>query len=1021
VGYASHVAELEVRLFGECALTYAGEPVTRVDSARLQSLLAYLLLHRQPQSRQYLAFLFWPESSEEQARTNLRQLLHHLKRALPQADRFIVADAKTVHWGASAPCRVDVAEFDRLLDDGREADAVALYRGRLLPSCYDDWIQPERERLEQRHREALARLARAANERGDADGAVRWGKQRVRAAPHEESAYLDLIRAQVALGNRAEAMQTFHACASTLSRELGVGPGAATLAAYESLLRSGVAPSARVASEAQLFVARATELGRLKLAVAEARAGRASVAAVLGEAGIGKSRLADELWRWAQRQGIASVWTRAYPTSQTLAYAPVTEWLRSDAVRVSLDRLDAASAREVSRLLPELSTSRREEPPAPLTEGWQRLRLFEALARAVSWAAGPQLLVLDDLQWCDQESLDFLAFLLRFDPAATRLVVTTARLEELTPQHPATRWLRGLPALLRIELAPLDRAETADLASMIQGRPLDAATAEQVYRETEGNPLYVVETVRAGAGAARAAAILSTRLDAVGSEVQELLGLAAAIGRDFSFELLARASGQPERELVRNLDEAWSRRLIRDRGEAGYDFAHERIREAAYERLSTARKRLHHAAIAQALEQQHAEGPSQAAAPIALHWDRAGRKQSATGWYQRAAHASAALSAHAETVAFLERALELGADGGAAELSHLLALGVPLVALQGYGAPRVLEVYRQAGALAERLGQRREPALRALAIAHLVRGDLREAEAFGGQLLALAADEPLIRVEAEYVLGVTAFWRGRFGAAIQHLEASLAHVRPDVLSQHRELFAQDPEVVCGVRLGLALFCAGSPERALERAEEALRLAESRGHPFSLAYVLHWKAWLHVLREDDAALAVAEASVAFSLRHDFAYWHTQGRALSGWLRADRGAMEEALAAFRNTGTEVGRPYFLTLLARLLHAEGQQTAAAAALDEALREARARDERWPEAEILRVRAQLEHAQGNEGAARADLMQALVIAQAQRAATLEARVADDLVTLDAGAHAEPGEPPLKNAPPVSKPAKNA
>lgn len=952
---------LEVRLFGECAILHAGEPLSRIDSPRLQSLLAYLLLHRSaPQSRQHLAFLLWPESAEDQARTNLRQMLHHLKRALPEADRLLVTDAKNVRWSPSAPCKLDVAEFDRLLDEGRPADAVPLYRGHLLPSCYDDWIEPERERLAQRYREALAALACEAAERGDYGAAVRWGKQRIRAAPVDEIAHLDLMRAYIAAGNRAEAMQAFHACAGALSRELGVGPSPATVAAYQTLLRTAAVEPVQVAQESQLFVARTSELATLKTAMTEAQAGRPSVAVVMGEAGIGKSRLADELRRWASRQGIATAWARAYPTSQTLAYAPVAEWLRSDAVRPSLERHERATVREVSRLLPELLPDRRELPP-PLTEGWQRLRLFEAIGRAVVSSGRPELFVLDDLQWCDQESLDFLAFLVRFDPAAKLLVLATARTEEMAPGHPAAHWLRGLPAVTRVDLMPLDLEGTAALASAVSGRKLSAAEAEGVFGETEGNPLFIVESVRAGAGATRAQAILAARLDAVSLQAQEVLGLAAVIGRAFSFDLLLRASGRTEADLVRILDEAWSRRLIRDHGDAGYDFAHDRIRDEAYGRLSTARKRLHHATLAEVLERLHASVPDRvAAAQIALHHDRAGKREEAIRWYERAALEGRRLSANAESVALLERALALGADGGERELSLLVALGVPLVALRGYGAPRVLDVYRRAQALADERGRQSPPVLRALAIAHLVRGELHEAEGIGRRLLSVAGDDPVIRVEADYVLGVTAFWMGRFTDAIAHLEESGRRVRPELLPVHREEFAQDPEVVCLVRLALALFFAGDPDRALDQAEEALRLAREREHPFSLAYVLHWKAWLHVLRDDDAARAAAEESVAFSIRHEFAYWHTQGRVLRGFLRRDRREVEEGLAAFRETGTEVGRPYFLALLARLLHDEGRRGQALAALDEALAATVARDERWSEAEIVRVKTLVERPSG-------------------------------------------------------------
>jgi hypothetical protein len=169
----SATPSLHIHLLGDFRLAYDGQPLTTVNSARLQSLLAYLFLHREaPQSRQHLAFLLWPDSTERQARTNLRKQVHYLRRALPNPDRFLHADAKTLQWLPEAPFTLDVAEFERALDQVEQANdtanaqalleqAVDLYQGDLLPSCYDDWIIPERERLRQRFTRALDRLVQS--------------------------------------------------------------------------------------------------------------------------------------------------------------------------------------------------------------------------------------------------------------------------------------------------------------------------------------------------------------------------------------------------------------------------------------------------------------------------------------------------------------------------------------------------------------------------------------------------------------------------------------------------------------------------------------------------------------------------------------------------------------------------------------------------------------------------------------------------------------------------------------------
>ena len=157
---------LRIRLLGELDLRVGGTPLPPLESARAESLLAYLLLHRQaPQPRQRLAFLLWPESTEPQARTNLRHVLHNLRHALPDPDRFLDVKPRTIQWRADAPVWLDVAAFEESLsrasrdtaDAGLAAlrEAVELYTGDLFEGCYDEWIFGERERLRQRHVAAL--------------------------------------------------------------------------------------------------------------------------------------------------------------------------------------------------------------------------------------------------------------------------------------------------------------------------------------------------------------------------------------------------------------------------------------------------------------------------------------------------------------------------------------------------------------------------------------------------------------------------------------------------------------------------------------------------------------------------------------------------------------------------------------------------------------------------------------------------------------------------------------------------
>ena len=230
---------LRIRLFGALELRMDGVALPPLESGRAESLLAYLLLHREtPQARQHLAFLIWPDSTEAQARTNLRHLLHNLRRALPVLDQYLDVTPRTLQWRAGSSFWLDVAAFDaavaraeRERGDGALAalqEAAGHYLGDLLAGCYDEWLLGERERLLGRYLAAVARLAELLEARGEQARAIVFAEQLLRHDPLREETYRLLMRLHDAAGDRARALRVFHACAANLERELGVEPSAAT-------------------------------------------------------------------------------------------------------------------------------------------------------------------------------------------------------------------------------------------------------------------------------------------------------------------------------------------------------------------------------------------------------------------------------------------------------------------------------------------------------------------------------------------------------------------------------------------------------------------------------------------------------------------------------------------------------------------------------------------------------------------------------------------------------------------------
>lgn len=388
---------------------------------------------------------------------------------------------------------------------------------------------------------------------------------------------------------------------------------------------------------------------------------------------------------------------------------------------------------EVSRVLPELVSEYPELAPyEPITEYGQRQRFFEALARAVLAAPQPLLLLIDDLQWCDQETLEWLHFLLRFDRKAKMLILGTARCEEVSPQHALRSLLLHLRSTVQFTeliLQPLDAAETAKLAAQVAGRDLDVDSIMRLYRETEGNPLFVVETVRShGEGGSgndeggrsgglepvipipgKVQAIILIRLAQLSAPARELVYLAAAIGRVFTLDLLIKAGHTDDESAVRALDELWQRRIVQEQSPNNYDFTHDKLREIAYSEISGPQRWLLHRRIAQALEVMNADDLSPVSGQIAWQYERAAVFDRAIANYQRAAAAAQHLYANEDAVNMLARGLALldhltpGAKRDAQELNLRLALAPLYRMTKGWTSPEVEQAWIAPWSYATRL------------------------------------------------------------------------------------------------------------------------------------------------------------------------------------------------------------------------------------------------------------------------------------------------------------------------------
>lgn len=1045
------MATLHIQLLGEFRLVYNDMPVAAFHSPRLQSLLAYLILHRDaPQSRRQLAFLFWPESAESQAHSNLRKLFHQLRQVLPNSERFLQYDNFTIQWHTNVPTTLDIAQLDQQLAAMAQTPfnlsllthIAELYSGPLLPDCYDDWVTPLRQKYQRAVEEVLEKLVMTlANQQAYAEGA-RYAQRLLDLDPLEETSYQHLMRLRNLRGDRAGALRVYYDCVRILKRELGVEPSAATQKIYEQIVNSTqsipalgqklptqTGTPARSTATVPL-VGRGEAWLQVQTAWQKASQGVPHLLVIAGEAGIGKTRLAEELLIWANQQGVRAARTRSYAAQGELAYAPISELLRSPTLQPYLNNLSELWRTEVARLLPELLTECPTlTPPGPLAESWQRQRFFEALARAFLIAEQPLLLLLDDLQWCNEETLRWLHFFLHFAPETPLLLVGTLRIEEVDQDHPIHALqleLQRNEQWTEVDLLPLNQEDVTNLAKQMSGATITAAEAEQLYRITEGNPLFVVETIRADTWRTTAMktivsntpplsiepaqtlppkvyAIVRTRLNQLSTAAQELVSIAATIGRTFTFEQLAAVSKQEEDKLVNSLDELWQRRIIREQGVNSFDFSHDRIREVAYSTINRIRQRLLHQQVAQAFEIIYVNRLEEVSGHLATHWAQANQPEKAMNYCQKAAQAARQIHANGVAISYFRQALVLLEQLPAVDersqykLQLLLGLGSAMRDIKGFALPEIESIYTQALQLSQQIGGGPEilPVLHGLAEFYRVRAEYANALAIGEQMVALAEQLQAAHylVIANFQLGVTWFTRGELTTAYTYLERSMA------FSITQQSY---PRVY--TRFAHVLWMLGYPQQALALAQEIGRLAQEQLRPSDTVDLLGEVLELRLLCNELSHVEQdIEAMLALIRQYDMEQQVSWATYLRGWSRALQNQregieeMEQGLNKYLAMGGLTRRTRFLGWLAEMSMHVHQHQKAAAYLDEANALMQRTNERFWEAELYRLKGEwllIQH-EDQPILSEAYFQRALAVARQQQAKSLELRSAMSLSRL--------------------------
>jgi DNA-binding SARP family transcriptional activator len=970
---------VRIELLGSFRVFDDGRPVARLPTARQQQLIAFLVLHARgtPVQRQRVAGSLWPESSDAQALTNLRRELHHLREDWPSLDALIDAGTRTLAW-KNAHASVDLTDFDTAAERGLGGDRTAmqeaarLYRGDLLPDFTGEWIDPDRERFRLRAQQVLSRLVDLLEQQRAFADAIEYAQQRLRLDPLDEQAWCALMRCHARRGERATALHLYQQCAALLKKELGVPPSAATRLTYREILdvdpETPIAPAPPRAA-AYPLVGRHLEWQTLLNAWHAAAAGRSRLFVIRGDAGIGKTRLAEELIDWCGLKNICTVTARCYAGEGRLAYAPIASWLKSDALQATLMTMDASWLTDVARIRPELIAARPEVPaPDRQLESWQRLRFFEAVAQ-VFRSAAPLVLVADDLQWGDADTIEWLQYFLRSASETSCLVVATIRAEEEQDNAALARLLAHLEQsgmLSAVSLGALDSEATAQLAAAVMEQQLDAAAQARTFRETEGHPLFIVERGRMDlAGQSeessdnllpRVQSVVAARLALLSEEARAAAEVAAAVGRDFNFDILAHASDLEEDVLVRALDELWRRHIVRVQSDERWDFSHDRIREVAYSGIGPARRRLIHRRIAQGMELLFANRLDEVSASIAMHLERGGQAARAVPFLERAASVSTRVSAHREAIRCLTHALTLldtlpaGQERDERELALRSSLSIALNSTRGYAAPEVEQNLNRVFDLSRAEGRGFVP-VRWLWVAFTFRfmqGDFAGAREVSELALERSASDPSCRCEAHHAMGGLLSCLGELEASRDHFEAALAAY--DERHPQRSALGSDLGVFAHAWGSHSLWLLGDENAALDHIERAIALARRLDHTYSLTLAYAYAALLHQMRGDFARVREAgDAAVTLSERYEFGYYGDWARVLIGWAHGHErptegiAIIETALAQLDAQRAQARRPYFLSLLAAICKVNGDRKRAKSILDSSIAMALERGDRW------------------------------------------------------------------------------
>jgi class 3 adenylate cyclase/predicted ATPase len=797
------------------------------------------------------------------------------------------------------------------------------------------------------------------------------------------------------------------------------------------------------------FVGREQELALLLGRWHEAVGGEGQVVLLCGEAGIGKSRVTRRLHDRLAEERYQTMPLQCSPYHTNTALYPAITFLRQaaglatqDSAQTQLEKLNVLARergienQDTVALLADLLSIRGEDRDPPLTVSPEKRKdmTLEALVQYLQRLAdrSPVLFILEDAHWLDPTTRDLLTRIIDRIRQMRVLLLITFR-PEFKPVWAEYSHVTSLT------LSRLPRRQSAELmATMTGGKGLPPEVQQAILAKADGVPLYIealtenvlesgLLTEKNDAVTVKTTlqdlpipdslqALLMERVDRLGP-AKDIAQTGAAIGREFTYELLQATVEMPDSQLRQALDRFVASGLIFQEGEipiATYHFKHALVQDAAYSTLPKKPRRVLHARIAKALEHQFAERVTREPELLAYHYEQAGLAGPAVEYWHRAARQGAERSANIEALNHFNRALELlkdlpqGLERNALELELLIARGVPLLSVKGYASDDMEHNYRRAKDLSqEHSGSGHQfLAIRGLWVFHLVRGHLANARGLADNLLALAHREQRLDllIQGHAALGSTNFFLGRFDEARTHLLTVKSLYDPNLHRSQALRYGQDSGISTRIYLARTLWILGEGEQVDTLAREAIGMARELEHPYTLVFTLVFLSWLYsAARNAKRTRELTDEAIAVSTQYSFALGLAWATTSQGWALAETGQEEglaqllQGLAATRATGARTNDTFTLALLADIYLRHNRIDEGLAIIEEAQTLAVAGGERFWHAELLRLKGELLLGRSDPSVQAAEqcLCEALKIAQDQHATMLELRAATSLARL--------------------------